>query len=81
MMNDTNPRAEKARLQALQAMSPARRLALAAGWSQSVREMTMQNMRRQHPEMSENGIHRLLVDRLLGSELAAKVYGPVTSYG
>ena len=80
MQNDTNPHAEKARLQALRAMSPQRRLALALGWTQSLREMTAQAVRRQHPGAGEGEIHRHLAERLLGSDLAAKVYGPLKNY-
>lgn len=80
-MNDTHPDAEAIRLRALQAMPPARRLSLAMGWSQSVRELTRSSLRQQHPQLSPQALHRLLAERLLGHELALKAYGPSPSYG
>jgi hypothetical protein len=74
-MNDTNPAAETMRLRALQAMSPARRLSLALGWSRSVRELTRSSLRQQYPELPPQDLHRLLAERLLGKELALKAYG------
>jgi hypothetical protein len=80
-MNDTTDEAERVRLRALRAMSPARRLAMATGWSQSVREMSRAGLRRQFPQASERHLHRLLVERVLGPELALKAYGPLNQHG
>lgn len=80
-MNDTNPTAEIMRMRALQAMSPARRLSLALGWSQSVRELTKSSLHQQHAELLPQDLHRLLAERLLGKELALKAYGPLPSHG
>lgn len=80
-MNDTSTNAETMRLRALQAMTPARRLKLALGWSQSVRELTRRSLYQQHPELSPCELHRLLAERLLGKELAKKAYGPRISHG
>ena len=80
-MNDTSSEADRIRLQILRAMSPAKRLALALGWSQSVRDLSREGLRRQHPNGTEGEVNRLLADRLLGADLALKVYGPVKAYG
>jgi hypothetical protein len=80
-MNDTSSTAEAMRLRALQAMTPTRRLGLALGWSQSVRELTRSSLRQQHPELPPQELHRLLAERLLGKELAQKAYGPFISHG
>ena len=80
-MNDTTPIAETMRLRALQAMTPARRLSLALGWSRSVRELTRSSLYQQHPELPPQELHRLLAERLLGKELAQKAYGPLVSPG
>ncbi|HBJ86252.1 MAG TPA: hypothetical protein DDZ88_20785 [Verrucomicrobiales bacterium] len=80
-MNDTSPTAEAMRMRALQAISPARRLSLALGWSRSVRELTRSSLRQQHPELSPDSLHRLLAERFLGKELALKAYGPLPSHG
>lgn len=80
-MNDTSPTAETIRLRALQAMSPARRLSLALGWSRSVRELMQSSLLQQHPHMPPQGLHRLLAERLLGKDLALKAYGPLPGHG
>ena len=80
-MNDTTSTAEAMRLRALQAMTPARRLGLALGWSQSLRELTRRLLHQQHPELPPLELHRLLAERLLGKELAQKAYGPFISHG
>lgn len=81
VMNDTTATVEAMRLRALQAMSPARRLSLALGWSQSVRELTRSSLNQQHPELPPEELHRLLAERLLGKELASKAYGPLPGHG
>ncbi len=80
-MNDTTNEAEQVRLQALRAMSPTKRLSMALGWSQSVRAMSRAGLRRQFPDCSEKELHRLMAERLLGAELALKVYGPLKAHG
>lgn len=80
-MNDTSPTAETIRLRALQAMSPARRLSLALGWSRSVRELMQSSLLQQHPQMPPQDLHRLLAERLLGKDLALKAYGPLPGHG
>ena len=80
-MNDTTSTAEAVRLRVLQAMTPQRRLGLALGWSQSVREMTRSSLHQQHPELPPPELHRLIAERLLGKELAQKAYGPLIRHG
>jgi|JI61114DRNA_FD_contig_31_5018685_length_448_multi_2_in_0_out_0_2 hypothetical protein len=81
MMTDTDRKAEDARLRALRAMSPERRLSLAVGWSKSVREMTRSGLRQQFPQLNEREMLRLLAVRWLGEDLAMKVYGPIDAHG
>ena len=80
-MNDTTAAAEKARLSALRAMTPERRFSMALGWSQSIRDMSRAGLRERFPDHSEEQLNRLMAERLLGPELAAKVYGPPTAHG
>ncbi len=81
MLTDTTIQAEQIRLRALRAMSPSKRLSMAVGWSQSVREMSRAGLRRQFPHLTEKELLRHLSERLLGTELAAKVYGPLNAHG
>ena len=80
-MNDTSAKAEQVRLCALRAMSPTRRLSMALGWSQSMRELSRAGLRRQFPNFSEQELNRLMAERVLGTELALKAYGPMNSHG
>jgi hypothetical protein len=80
-MNDTTPAAAAMRLRAVQAMSPARRLALALGWSRSVRELSRASIKEANPTLTDAQIHRLVAERLMGAEQAAKAYGPPLSHG
>jgi hypothetical protein len=80
-MNDTTIQAAQAQIRALQAMSPSKRLSMALGWSQSVREMSRQGLRRQFPNRTESELQHLYAERLLGAELAEKVYGPLNHHG
>jgi len=80
-MEDTDPKAEEVRIRLLRAMSPARRLALAAGWSNTLRELTRATLRDQFVGESEEQIRRRFADRWLGEELAEKVYGPIAGHG
>ena len=80
-MNDTTATVDAMRLRALHAMSPARRLSLALGWSQSVRELTRSSLHQQYPELLPQELYRLLAERLLGKDLASKAYGPLLGDG
>ena len=42
------------------------------------RVLALAGLRRRHPDASEEEIRRRLADLLLGPELAARVYGPLT---
>jgi len=76
-MTDTSPEAEEVRIRALRKMSPARRLQMALGWSNALRDLIKANLRRQFHDATDATLSRMLADRWLGPELAAKAYGPL----
>ena len=80
-MNDTSHEAEAVQMRLLRAMPPERRLAMAVRWSTSLREMIRAKLRQENPEATEAHVHRLLADRWLGAELAARIYGPINLHG
>ena len=80
-VNDTSIQADAVRVKVLQTMSPSRRFAMATGWSTSMREMVWAGLKRQFSEAPEGVRRRLLAERWLGAELAAKVYGPIDPNG
>lgn len=80
-MTDTDPKSEEVRISLFRAMPPARRLAMAAGWSTTLRNMSRAGLRQQFSGASDTRLNRLFADRWLGPELAAKVYGPLDADG
>ena len=80
-MKDTSAQADEMRLRILRAMPPSRRLGMAVGWSSSLRELTLSRLKKEFDTASEPEIKRLLADRWLGPQLAAKVYGPEVFHG
>ena len=80
-MNDTSPEAAQLQLEILHRMEPSRRLQLAIGWSNSLRDLIRAGLRKQFPEDSKEQHHRRFAGRWLGEELAEKVYGPLVADG
>jgi hypothetical protein len=80
-VSDTSIEADAVRVNVLQRLSPSRRFAMATGWSTSMREMVRAGIKRQFAEAPESVRRRLLAERWLGAELAAKVYGPIDPNG
>ena len=76
-ITDTAPAADQVRLELFRAMTPARRLALAAGWSDALRQLLRAQIRQERPDAPEAELRRAFASRWLGEELAAKAYGPV----
>jgi hypothetical protein len=77
VMNDTSPQADEVRLRLFRAMSPERKLSTALSWSTALREMIRAKIKVECSGATEAQQRRLLADRWLGPELAAKVYGPL----
>lgn len=44
----------------------------------TLRTLALSDLRRLYPQAGEAELHRRLADRLLGTELAHKVYGPLS---
>jgi hypothetical protein len=73
-MEDTDQEVDALRLKLLRAMTPARRLQLAADWSAALRTLCQAGVRAQFPGASEAELHRRFAERWLGEDLAGKVY-------
>ncbi len=74
---DTSPEAEQILLHLHRQMPPWRKLELLGQLNQMARMLALIDIRKKHPTASESQLKRLLADRLLGPELAAKAYGPL----
>ena len=73
---DTSPEAEAVMLEVLRRMPPWRRLELLDDACRMTRELARAGLRRRHPTADPQVIDRLLMDLLLGEELAELAYGP-----
>lgn len=76
LSEDTDPRAEAVQLEILRRMPAWKKMELVAGAIRTSRALALAGLRRRHPQASPAQLKRLLMDLLLGEELARKVYGP-----
>lgn len=74
---DTHPEIEQLRIQWLRQMPPERKMALVGEMNRAVRALALAGLRQRHPDDSPAQRRRRLADLLLGSELAARAYGPL----
>jgi len=76
MLTDTTPEADAVLLQLLRQTPVWRKLQLMDQLNQMAHAMVLSDLRQRYPQATPDELRRLLADRLLGAELAAKVYGP-----
>jgi hypothetical protein len=75
---DTHPEIERLQVELLRQMPAWRKLELMAGLSESVRMLALAGLRQRYPSESPAQRRRRLADLLLGPELAARAYGPLS---
>ena len=78
LFSDTSPAAEQVQLDLLRRASARRKLHMVDQMNLMVRRLALSGLRERHPLAGEAELRRRLADLLLGEELAAKVYGPLT---
>jgi hypothetical protein len=78
-LTDTSPEAEGLLIDLLRQTPVWRKLALMGQLNAMAHSLALSNLRRQHPAASEAELRRRLADRLLGTELAAAAYGPLSA--
>jgi hypothetical protein len=74
---DTWPEIEQLRIERLRNMPAWRKLALVGEMNRTVRALALAGLYQRYPHDSPSQRARRLADLLLGSELAARVYGPM----
>ena len=74
---DTHPDIERLQIEGLRRMPTWRKLQLAAEMGRAVRSLALAGLRQRFPDDTPAQRRRRLADLLLGSELAARVYGPL----
>ena len=70
---DTSPEAERVQIELIRKASPAKLFGLVRSLSQSLIEMNRQNLRKLHPETSEEELALMFVELNYGKELAEHV--------
>jgi hypothetical protein len=70
---DTSPEAERVQIELLRKASPAKRFTLMEAWSQFLIEANRQNLRRLHPELSQEELDLLYIELYYGKDLANRV--------
>lgn len=75
--SDTDPKIEKRQFDLMRQIPPSQKLIMVANLNQAVIELALSNLRAQYPHESTTRLRRRLADRILGTELAQKAYGPL----
>ena len=79
MLTDTSPETDKILNELLRQVPIWRKLEMMGQLNQTAQQLVMTGLREQYPNADKACLRRHLADRLLGSELAHKVYGPHSS--
>lgn len=74
MASDTSPAARAAQIAALNRFGAERRMMMAWEMSEAARELAIEGEMRVHPEWSRERARRVVLGRILGEELAARVW-------
>ena len=77
MHADTDPWAENLQLEFFRQAPAWRKLEMAGELTKGMLFLAESGLKSRHPRSSQAEIRRRLADTLLGSELAARVYGPL----
>jgi hypothetical protein len=78
LLPDTPPKMEHLQIELLRQMPSWRKMALMAGMGQTVQNLALCGLRQRYPCDTAAQRHRRLADLLLGPELAARAYGPLS---
>jgi hypothetical protein len=77
LSEDTSPEAERVLIELLRKASPARKFAMMVSANLAARELALAGLRARYPDEPPVRLRRRLAEVWLGSELAAKAYGPL----
>lgn len=74
--SDTDPKIEKLQFDLVRKLPTSKKLMMVASLNQDALDLAWSGLRAQYPHESTAHLRRLLADRILGTELARKVFGP-----
>lgn len=73
--SDTHPHVEDLQIRLLRETPPWRKMEMLSELNATANMLALAGLRRLHPHFGEAELRRALADRLLGEELARKIYG------
>lgn len=73
---DTAPQVKRMQIELLRSLPASRKLALVGEMNRTVRAMALAGLRQRYPHDTVEQRRRRLATLVLGSELAARAYGP-----
>jgi len=79
LVNDTSDVAAEIQIRLLRAMPASRKVGLVEDANRTARRLALAGIGLRFPDASDEERIRLLMDILLGAELAMRVYGPRTA--
>lgn len=74
---DTRPETEEVQIELFRQAPAWRKLEMVGQLNQMLRTLALSGLRQRYPQATPGELRRRLADLLLGSELAAQVYGPL----
>ena len=77
LFSDTHPKMEALQIELWRQASPTHKMQMLAQLNAAARLLALAGLRSQYPKASEAELRRRLADRVLGEDLARKVYGEI----
>ena len=77
-ISDTHPKIERIQLELMRQAPVWKKLNMVGQMYQTTKLLSLSGLRQRYPEASDAQLRRRLADLLLGPELAAKAYGPMS---
>ena len=74
--SDTDPKIEKLQFDLVRQIPASKKLMMVANLNQAVLDLAWSGLRAQYPHESTARLRRRMADRILGTELAQKAFGP-----
>ena len=75
LARDTDTSAEMELIAVMRTLPAWRKLELLDEACETTRALVLAGLRRRYPAISEKELHRILMDRLVGEEIAERVWG------
>jgi hypothetical protein len=76
LSRDTGTSAEMALIAIMKALPAWKKLELLDDACETTRALVLAGLRRRFPAASEDELHRMLMDRFVGEEIAERIWGP-----